>query len=224
MNQSTQPLLAGLLQNAEKNLDLVVTDARPFTGMISVSFTSLNRTNTLVVVAIQLKILRPVLELYPPSLSISVVKGEQRALEVKLLNSGEVIAKNVKVELPNERRLSIVSFSTSNQTSSALDGTDLPAGAMAAIWLTITIASDETLGEMTGRIAINSDLTSATLRYTFYIVSIKQINLSFEVKDQYTYYASGSPLVQGAEVRLSNPRQRFSEVRHTNNDTGNTNS
>jgi hypothetical protein len=46
------------------------------------------------------------------------------------------------------------------------------------------------------------------------------MNLTFVIKDEYTYFASGSPLVTGAEVRLVNPNRGYSESRYTLNNTG----
>ena len=76
------------------------------------------------------------------------------------------------------------------------------------------------LGEMSGTIVVNSQLASATLRYKFYITSTQKLNLTFFVKDEYTYFASGAPLVSGAEVRLTNPRRGYSVTRFTTNETG----
>ena len=46
------------------------------------------------------------------------------------------------------------------------------------------------------------------------------MNITFVIKDEYTYFASGSPLVTGAEVRLVNPNRGYSESRYTLNNTG----
>ena len=140
-------------------------------------------------------------------------------MDIVLNNDGDVLAKNVILGFPNDPRISVVSISAPNQTQT-LDKFDMPAGSNVSITIAVTTADDAGLGEMTGTIAVNSDLASASLRYKFYITSIQQLDLVFYVKDEYTYFASGSPLVSGAEVRLTNPRRRYSETRYTTNTTG----
>ena len=140
-------------------------------------------------------------------------------MDIVLNNDGEVFAKNVRLGFPNDPRISVVSISAPNQAQT-LDKFDMPAGSNVSITIAVTTSDDAGLGEMTGTIAVNSDLASASLRYKFYITSIQQLDLVFYVKDEYTYFASGSPLVSGAEVRLTNPRRRYSEQRYTTNTTG----
>ena len=195
----------------------MVTRARPLSGTINIHFETSDGTRTLLTVRIQLKIQRPLLTFSPSSLSENIIRGTQKLVNIELSNLGEVTARNVQLDLPHDPRLSLVTFSAMNQTATP---PDLPPRLSASITLAVTTSSDNGLGEMSGVIAVNSDLASATLRYKFYITSIQQLDLVFFMKDEYTYFASGAPLVSGAEVRLINPRQGYSETRYTTNETG----
>ena len=220
-NQPSQPFVTSLNADGEVNFDLVVTGARPLSGTIYVIFKTSEGTRISLRVRIRLTIRRPLLIFTPSSLSENVVRGTQKIIEITLKNDGEVTARNLKADLPTDPRLSLISFSSANQSEpSDASEFDLPPATTAVMSIAVT-AVDSALGEMSGTIAINSDLASATIRYKFYITSIQQLNLTFLVKDEYTYFASGAPLVSGAEVRLSNPRQAYSETRYTTNETGN---
>lgn len=218
-NQSSQPFVKSLGANESVSFDLVVTNARPLSGTIFIIFTTSEGTRTTLRVSIRLSIRLPLLRFTPSSLTENVIRGSQRIIDVELKNEGEVTATNIRADLPIDSRLSLVSFSTLNQTSDVQGDLTLSPGETAVISLAVT-AADATLGEMSGTIAVNSDLTYATLSYRFYITSVQQLNLTFLVKDEYTYFAAGAPLVSGAEVRLSNPRRGYSETRFTTNETG----
>ena len=218
-NESSEPFISSLYADGGISFDLIVTQARPLSGTIFVQFTTSEGTRTSLRVRIKLTIRRPLLIFYPSSLSENVNRGSQRILDVELRNEGEVTATAVRPDLPNDSRISLVSFSSMNQTSTENDELNLLPGETAIMSLAVTVG-DSALGEISGTIAVNSDLASATLRYKFYITSTQKLNLTFLVKDEYTYFASGAPLLSGAEVRLANPRRGYSESRFTTNDTG----
>ncbi|CAG2220375.1 unnamed protein product [Mytilus edulis] len=87
--------------------------------------------------------------------------------------------------------------------------------------LAVTVESNTPLGELRGAIAVNTNLTTFSLPYAITITSERRLNLTFVIKDEYTYFATGSPLVIGAEVKLVNPRRGYSETRLTYNNTDN---
>ena len=220
LTESSQPFLSSLNVNEGLSFDLVITEARPLSGSIYIHFTTSEGTRTSLRVRIKLTIRRPLLIFNPSSLSENVNRDSQKFLDIELKNEGEVAATNVLASLPADPRLSLLSFSNANQTSEETGGLILFPGDTAIMSLAVTTANSA-LGEMSGTIAVNSDLASATMRYKFYITSIQKLNLTFFVKDEYTYFASGAPLVSGAEVRLSNPRRGYAETRFTTNETGN---
>ena len=188
-------------------------------GTIFVYFTTSEGTRTSLRVRIKLTIRRPLLIVNPISLSENVNRNSQRIFDVELRNEGEVAATNVRADLPVDSRLSLVSFSNMNQTADEDGELALLPGQTASMSLAVT-TGNSALGEMSGTIAANSQLASATLKYKFYITSTQKLNLTYFVKDEYTYFASGAPLVSGAEVRLTNPRRGYSVTKFTTNETG----
>ncbi|VDI49478.1 Hypothetical predicted protein [Mytilus galloprovincialis] len=202
--------------------DFIVTDARPLNGRIYIIFSTLEGTETRLQVNMQFSVRKPLLVFAPTSIRENIVRGTQKILDVQVHNDGEVAAKDVIVSLPNDNRLSLVSFKTVDSLNSNEnnDGITISPNEVAMMSLVVTTGLNDGLGEMSGTIVLNTDLTAASLSYRFYITSLSKLNLTISVKDEYTYFASGAPLVSGAEVRLINPRRQYSEKRYTTNETG----
>jgi hypothetical protein len=160
----------------------------------------------------------------PASLTKNVVRGTQKLLDIKVTNIGDVSARNVTINLPSDPRISLVSFSNvgvgNPNDVGYSNGLVIPPKGEAGMSLTITIESNAGLGELSGSIAVNTNTTTFWISYKIFITSVRQMNLTFVIKDEYTYFASGSPLVTGAEVRLVNPNRGYSESRYTLNNTG----
>jgi len=160
----------------------------------------------------------------PASLTENVVRGTQKLLDIKVTNIGDVSARDVMINLPSDPRISLVSFSNiglgNPSDAEYSNGLVIPPNGEVGISLTITIESNAGLGEMSGSIAVNTNTTTFWISYKIFITSVRQMNLTFVIKDEYTYFASGSPLVTGAEVRLVNPNRGYSESRYALNDTG----
>ena len=196
-------------------LDLVLEDAQPLSGVIYVVFTSQSGTTARLLISISLSIRTPLLVFTPDRLTANIVRGTQRILDVEMRNDGEVAATNVRLDLPADNRLSLVSFSTDQTDTSDVSNRVIPAGGSGRFSLAVTVPSTESLGELSGRIAINTELTTFFLSYKFYITSIRNLNLTVRVEDEYTYFAEDTPLLAGALVRLTNPRTRYSETLYT---------
>ena len=196
-------------------LDLVLEDAQPLSGVIYVVFTSQYGTTARLLISIRLSVRTPLLVFTPDRLTANIVRGTQRILDVEMRNDGEVAATNVRLDLPADNRLSLVSFSTDQTDTSDVSGRVIPAGGSGRFSLAVTVPSTESLGELSGRIAINTELTTFFLSYKFYITSIRNLNLTVRVEDEYTYFAEDTPLLAGALVRLTSPRTRYSETFYT---------
>ena len=116
-NDTLQPFISSLNADEGISFDLIITQARPLSGTIFVYFTTSEGTRTSLRVRIKLTIRRALLIFNPSSLSENVNRNSQRIFDVELRNEGEVAATNVRVDLPVDSRLSLVSFSNMNQTS-----------------------------------------------------------------------------------------------------------
>ncbi|XP_053379664.1 uncharacterized protein LOC128548542 isoform X2 [Mercenaria mercenaria] len=214
--------LQRLQTNENISFNLIITNAKPLYGHIYIIFTTRQGTSTGMRVNIKLSARKPVLILKPPSLRESVVRGTLKVFDVNITNIGEVSANNLSVSLPRDSRFSLVSFTSKSNwvTESDDNSVALLPNDVAYLSIAVVIEETESLGEISGHIYINSVSTSSRLPYKIFITSIGTFNVTFTVKDEYTYFASGSPLVTNAKVRLSNPRRKFYETKYTGNETG----
>ena len=190
--------------------DLVIENARPLSGTIFVLFESALGTSLRLSVRIRLSIRTPLLIFTPDPLAANIVRGTQKVIDVSIVNEGEVAADNVVIDVPTDTRLSLVSFAIANNTDPT--SLSISPGGSASFSLAITVENDEGLGEMSGRIAVITALSTSYVSYRFAITSIRNVNLTVRVEDEYTYFAAGAPLLQGAFIRLRNPRRGYDEV------------
>ncbi|XP_060567055.1 uncharacterized protein LOC132725880 [Ruditapes philippinarum] len=206
--------------NDSISFDLVIRDAKPFQGYMYILFTSSQGTYTSMRVNINLNIKKPILVLKPNLIRVDVMPGSIKIVDVIITNVGEVSARNVSVSLPTDSRFSLVSFTVEKHKLTDSNYTDILSKDTALLSIAIVIGGSDSLGEISGNIYINSLSTSSRLPFTVYISSTETTNVTFTVKDEYTYFAIGSPLVTNATITLSNPRREFLEARTTENETG----
>ncbi|KAL5014472.1 hypothetical protein ScPMuIL_008742 [Solemya velum] len=220
-----QPILERLSVNEVVAFDLILTATGPLQGTIIIILSTFYGTVTSGRVYIKLDVRRPVLKLSPTSLEGSIVQGTLQTFKVEVTNIGEVMAQNLLVTMPTNQQFSIIAFSKSTNSSeieSSVENllTELLPQETATLSIAVRTSSSDHLGEMSGSIAFNSRLTSASLPYHIYITSVQLLNLSITVEDEFTYFASDHPAVSNAEVHLTSPRRQYREIRHTTNESG----
>lgn len=84
----------------------------------------------------------------------------------------QVAATDVKLALSNDRRLSVVSFSVLGIAMTS-DNMTVNPNKTAVLSVTVTTTKDEPLGEMRGRIGLNTKTTAKYINYHFFITSIQ---------------------------------------------------
>ncbi|MCP5528372.1 MAG: hypothetical protein H7A47_16405 [Verrucomicrobiales bacterium] len=139
--------------------------------------------------------LRPRLEA-GPALLAGVVPGTQRFLEFNVSNQGGLPSGPLNVLLPPVPFLRVLS-----PTPLAA----LAPGESTVVSLQLAPAPDVDYAEYRGNLVVSDGEVSASVPYTFRIVSDATGTLVVEVTDQFTYYAEGAPRVVGAQVRVKDP-------------------
>lgn len=204
------------------NVNLLISNASPIKGTFYVVFRSQDKTSTRLQINVQLSIRKPVLLFSPQMISTNVARGKQKLIDVTITNIGDISAKNFKVNLPNDKRISMASFSTSSniQYGDEKDGLSIHPNEAALLTVSYTIPAEAQLGELYGVIVVRTNLTVSKIPYTVAITSDDTLNLTIIVKDEYTYFANGAPLVVSAEVKLTNPRRDYFSTKVSHNGTG----
>ncbi|VDI20120.1 Hypothetical predicted protein [Mytilus galloprovincialis] len=200
-------------------------DVKPMLKTFYIVFSTTDRTYERLQINVDLSIKKPILFFEPNAVKDNIIRGTQNILDITIKNIGDIQARDVNIHIPNESKISLLSLSRKGETlnyanEQLRDSLTIPALSEAIMSLAVTVESNTPLGELRGTIAVNINLTTFILPYAITITSERRLNLTFEIKDEYTYFATGSPLVIGAEVKLVNPRRGYSETRLTYNDTG----
>ncbi|KAK2139049.1 hypothetical protein NP493_6770g00005, partial [Ridgeia piscesae] len=159
---------------------------------------------------------KPKFAMTPTSISASLTLGKQYTFVVNVTNVGLRPATGVRVELPNEPMLSLVSFGTTGEDSEG-DGTmSLAPGDSAVLVLAASTSDREPLGRRSGTLMIRSLQINAAISYRFVLVSSDKLDLMVRVEDEFTYFADGRPLLAGAKVTLRSRLRSVSLTQYTN--------
>jgi hypothetical protein len=152
--------------------------------------------------------LRPRLVAQPGALEAGMRRGGQTIVPFTIVNSGGAETGPLTVLLPNQAFLHLSS-------PAVIDS--IPAGGSNVVTLQLLAATNEPLGTYFGSVVVQGTNASVSVPYQFRSLSDAVGGIQIEVVDEYTYYASGSPRVAGAEVTV---RDAISGVLVTNGFAG----
>jgi len=178
------------------NLTMNAADDSVSSAAVTVRFTSAEGAETTLTLNITIRNAYPVLSASPSSLSATMIRTEQTLVTFNLINSGAGTAVNVNVQIPQAEWLALA--------SPALIETIGP-GASVPVVLSLIPDEDLPLGQYTGTLYISSDNAApVSPHYSFNCISQLVGDLNIMVTDELTFYAPGSPGVEGAAVTVRN--------------------
>lgn len=183
-------------------MDIGVAASRPLSGSFSVVVETREGTRLQVIVSLRIAPILPSLAVSPSSLNARVARGSYRIFEFNITNVGRATADNVQSILPNTHFISFVSFGNIQQSVSE-DNLRLQSGESALLSMLVHIPEMHQLGEITASAVITSNQVFASLPIALTVSSDSLMNLTVVVEDEYTYFASGQPLVNNAIVTIS---------------------
>lgn len=196
------PLNTTLQPGEQTGLDIRIRTSRPLSGLFVVLVEAQERTTLRVSVRFQVVPILPSFSINPERLNSRLTRGLPRIFNFNITNVGMASADNVRVILPNTNVTSIVSFGNLQQTSGG--SLTLRSGESAILSVEAQVPETHALGVLSGRLVISSDQTFGTIPITLTVSSNLLINLTVIVEDEYSYFASGRPLVSDAMVTLIN--------------------
>lgn len=187
-------------------LDIFIESEGPIQASFLITIESLNETFLHIPVFLKINKLVPVLAVNPGSLiNARVNRGFSKIFTFNVANVGEVAATSVQAILPSTNFMSLISLGSEEQPEGQLD---LLNGQNAIMSILVKTSSDQELGKLSGNIVVSAEETSVGIYFSILISSNIDMNLTIAVEDEYTYFAAGKPLVDGAIVRLINyPRK-----------------
>ena len=158
----------------------------------------------LLFISVNLKItqIHPHLVASPESVNTRIVQGTNKILEFNITNEGSVPANGITALLPTTNYLTLMSFGNSHQQMNG--GLTLESGESATLSILATVLPDQQLGDITGQIVLSAIETYLVIQFSLHVSSDILMNLTVVIEDEYTYFAEGGPLVEGAAVQLRN--------------------
>ena len=182
-------------------MDIRVTASRPLSGSFLINVEARGGTILRLIASLQITPVLPSLVIDPPSLNTRIVHGRSRIFEFNVTNIGRATAHNVQSILPDTSFISLISFGNTQQSEGSLR---LESGGSALFSMLAQTPATQQLGDISASIIISSNEVFTSLRIALTVSSDYLMNLTVVVEDEYTYFASGRPLVDDATVTIIN--------------------
>ena len=192
-------------------MDIKLSVSRPVSGFFPIVLDTNEGTTLQIGVNVRIEPILPRFFIDPPSVSTRIIRGQSRVFEFNVTNVGRTVASDVQSVLPNTNIISYISFGNLQQGELSLN---LDHEESAILSILVQTPANQQLGEITASISITSREVSTSIPITLIVSSDVFMNLTVVVEDEYTYFASGQPLVDNAAVTLTN-RQRGISIRLT---------
>ena len=203
-----------MLEPGEKfTVDIKIIASRPLNGLFTILVTSVEGVSIQIGISFQIEPILPTFLIQPSSVNTRIVQGRSRVFEFNVTNTGRTVTNNVRPLLPNTDIISFISFGNGSSL-------DLSSGESAVLSILIQTSTDLQLGEISTSIAIISTQISATIPMRLLVSSDVLMNLTIVVEDEFTYFASGQPLVDNAVITLINYQRNIRISMTTERDNG----
>ncbi|XP_065905004.1 uncharacterized protein [Dysidea avara] len=191
-----------ILQPGDKvSVDIKLSTSGPVSGVFFITIQTIPGTSLQIRVNFQIAPILPSFVIKPSSVNIRVLRGRSQVLEFNITNTGRITANTTRALLPNNGFISFISFGNQPNITAGLN---LQRGQSAILSVLIQIPTNQQLGDISTSIAIISAQLSTSVPFRITVSSNVLMNLTVIVEDEFTYFASGGPLVNDAAITLIN--------------------
>ena len=194
-------------------LDITIITVEPLSGTFTILVKSTEGVSLQISVSFQIKPILPTFSIQPSSINSRIIKGGSKVYQFNVTNAGRIVANSVRPLLPNTDIISFISFGNGSDL-------DLSSGESAVLSVLIQTPANQQLGEISTSLAIISAQISATIPIRLTVSSNVFMNLTIVVEDEFTYFASGQPLVDNAVITLINYQRNIRIKMTTERDNG----
>ena len=201
-------------------VDIQLAVSRPLNGFFTIIIRSAEGTTLRLSVNFRIEPILPRFLIEPPSVNTRITRGAQgsRVLQFNVTNIGRTIASNVRSLLPNTDIITLISFR--NLQNRNTTGLNLENGESAILSILVQTTESQQLGDISSSIAIISTQVSSSILIRLTVSSNILLNFTVVVEDEFTYFASGRPLVNNAAVTLINYQRNIRITQTTEMDNG----
>ena len=193
-------------------MDIRVVTSQLLNGVFLISVEAMEGTTLQVIANLQIEPALPYLLIDPSSLDTRIVQGRSRIFQFNITNVGRATANNVRSIIPSNNIISFISLGNAEQS---VGGLRLENRESALFSILVQIPASYQLGEIDATLIIASNEAYTPLPVSLIVSSDSLMNLTVVVEDEYTYFASGRPLVSNAEVTLINRERNIRLTRST---------
>ena len=149
----------------------------------------------------------------PSSVNVRLVRGRSRVFQFNITNTGGATAHRVQPVLPETDIFSFINLG-SDQSNGSSGELNLQSGESASLSVLVRTDDSQQIGQIAALFYITSNEVSQKIPVSLVVSSDTLMNLTVVVEDEYTYFASGEPLVNDAVVILTN-HQRGIRIEQT---------
>ena len=198
-------------------MDIKVIASRPLSRLFTIRFETAQGTTLQIIVNLHIDQILPSFLIDPPSLNARIIRGKSKVFEFNITNVGSAAAQSIHSILPATDFISFVSFGSPQQSEGDLS---LETRESAILSILTQIPANQQLGEISASIVITSGEVSTAIPIKLHVSSDILLNLTVIVEDEYTYFASGQPLVSNASITLINYQRGIRITQTTEIDNG----
>ncbi len=211
----------GILQPGDKiHMDIAVNTSMPLSRVFPIELATIQGTSLRLLVHLQVEQILPSFLISPPTLNTRIIRGRSRVFEFNVTNVGRAEASNVQVLFPDIEFLSFISFGGLHQGEDD-QNLSLKNGQSSILSILVQTPETQQLGEISASIIVTTSREiSKAIPITLTVSSVTLMNFTVVVEDEYTYFASGQPLVNNAAVTIINYQRGIKMTKGTDIDNG----
>ena len=184
-------------------IDITISASRALNRLFLVQFDTDEGASTSALVNLRIQQILPRFEVSPSRIASRIVRGTSTIFQFNITNVGRATAQNIQPVVPDTPLFSFISLGNSNNRYG--DGQfNLQNRESASLSIQAMVDDDMPLGEISASFFITSDEVSQQIPVSLTVSSDTLMNLTVVVEDEYTYFATGQPLVGDAVVTLIN--------------------
>ena len=189
-------------------IDITATSSRALRRLFVVRFETDEGASTSVLINLRIQQILPRFLISPSQISARIIQGKSIILQFNITNIGRATALNVQPILPNSPIFSLIGLGN-NDSRYGNGQFNLKSEESASLSIQAMVNDKMPLGEISASFYIVSNEASQQIPVSLTVSSDTLMNLTIVVEDEYTYFASGEPLVSDAVVTIINYQQNI---------------
>ncbi|XP_068215745.1 uncharacterized protein [Palaemon carinicauda] len=200
-------------------INIAIKTDKPVQANIPVQLQSKEGVYRYLEVQLDIKYMLPLLEIDPPEILTSIIRGKQKSVECRVTNYGIFTAENVRISLPDSPIFALSSLGSKGNFG---NGLDIKSEETAVVSILVTVPENQSLGIFSGNFYLNSIRTNKSIPFSIQVISDAIMNLTITIVDEFTFNTDDSPLVSNATIILTNRDRSLSVTQSTAEKNGST--